>query len=45
MVDSKEIVITYISIKDMIGDGLTKALDLKPFKVSPTMMGMQPRDD
>ena len=44
-VDSKEIVITYISTKDMVADGLTKALDPKPFKAFRAMIGMQPRDD
>ncbi len=39
-VDSKEIVINYISTKDMVADGLTKALDPKPFKVFRSMIGM-----
>ncbi len=39
-VDSKEIVITYISTKDMVADGLTKALDPKPFKAFRSMIGM-----
>ena len=39
-VDSKEIVITYISTKDMVADGLTKALNPKPFRAFRAMMGL-----
>ena len=39
-VESKEIAITYISTKDMVADGLTKALDPKPFKEFRAMIGM-----
>ena len=39
-VKSKEIAITYISTKDMVADGLTKALDPKPFKAFRAMIGM-----
>ncbi len=39
-VDSKEIVITYISTKDMVADRLTKALDPKSFKAFRFMIGM-----
>ncbi len=39
-VNSKKIVITYISTKEMVADGLTKALDPKPFKAFRSMIGM-----
>ena len=39
-VESKEITITYISTKEMVADGLTKALDPKPFRAFRTMIGM-----
>ncbi len=39
-VESKEIAITYVSTKDMVADGLTKALDPKPFKAFRAMIGM-----
>lgn len=41
-VDSKEIVITYISTKDMIADRLTKTLVQKPFQAFRAIIGMQP---
>ncbi len=39
-VESKEIAITYVSTKDMVAYGLTKALDPKPFKAFQAMIGM-----
>ena len=39
-VESKEISITYISTENMVADGLTKALDPKPFKAFRNMIGM-----
>ncbi len=38
--ESKEISITYISIENMVVDGLTQALDPKPFKAFWNMIGM-----
>ena len=39
-VESRKIAITYISTKDMVADGLTKALDPKPFKAFRVLIGM-----
>lgn len=39
-VKSKEITITYISIKEIVADGLTKALDPEAFKAFWAMIGM-----
>lgn len=39
-VESKEIIITSISTKNMVIDELTKALDFKPFKIFQSMIGM-----
>lgn len=39
-VESKEIVITYISTTNMVADGLTKGLNPKTFKVFWTLIGM-----
>ena len=39
-VEAKEITITYVSTKDMVADGLTKALNPKPFKTFRTIIGM-----
>lgn len=39
-IDSKEIAITYIFTKEMVADGLTKALDAKPFQLFYAIIGM-----
>lgn len=39
-IKSQEIDITYISIKEMVADSLTKLLDLQPFKTFQTMRVM-----
>ena len=39
-VESKKIIITYIPTKDMVVDGLTKALDPKPFKAFQVLIRM-----
>ncbi len=38
--ESKKIAITYISTKEIVADGLTKALDPEPFKAFRAMIGM-----
>ncbi len=40
-VESKKIAIIYISIKDMVADRLTKALQPKPFRLFRAMIGMK----
>lgn len=39
-VESKKIVITYISIKHIFADGLTKATDRKSFKIFQAIKGI-----